>query len=295
MKVIITIPAFNEEKTIGKVLKEIKGVMSTTRYKYSVLVVDDGSSDRTAAIAKSEGAEVFSHPYNMGLAEAFRTEMKICLETKADIIVHTDADGQYLAKDIPRLISKMDEGYDFVLGSRFKGRIESMPLIKRLGNIAFSKVISGIVGIKITDGQTGFRAFTREVAERLSITSTHTYTQEQIIHAVRNKFRVAEVPVYFARRKGNTKSRLLKNPFEYAFKAWVNILRVYRDYEPLKFFGIAGGIFFSMGFLIGLFILAHLIREGNVGGLPRVMLSVLFMSLGIQIIIFGFIADMIRK
>ncbi len=295
MKVIVTIPAYNEERTIGRVIREIKTVMGREKYNYSILVVDDGSRDKTREIAKKEGAIVFSHPQNLGLAETFRTEMDKCIELKADVIVHTDADGQYLASDIPKLINKIKEGYDFVLGSRFKGKIESMPMIKRMGNIAFSKVISNIVKIKISDGQTGFRAFTKEVAAKFRIKSTHTYTQEQIIHVVRNKFRITEVPIFFAKRGGKTKSRLMKNPVDYALKAWINILRVYRDYEPLKFFGMLGGTFFLMGVLIGLWILLVLFRTGRVGGLPRVMLSVLLITMGIQIIVFGFLAEMIKK
>ncbi len=294
MKVVITIPAYNEERTIGGVLRNLKRELDQQSYKYQILVVNDGSRDKTAKIAKSEGATVVSHPQNLGLAEAFRTEMEHCLKMKADIIVHTDADGQYPAKFIPKLIEKVKEGNDFVLGSRFRGKIESMPLIKKLGNRAFSRVISKIVGLKITDGQTGFRAFTKEVA-KIPITSSHTYTQEQIIRAVRAKFRVAEIPVFFAKRGGKTKSRLMKNPFEYAIKAWINIFRVYRDYEPLKFFGFFGGAFFGVGFLIGLFVIYSVLTTGVVGGLPRVMLSVLLLSIGIQILLFGFIADMLRK
>jgi hypothetical protein len=107
--------------------------------------------------------------------------MRECLKRNADIIVHTDADGQYSANDVPILIKEVVNGADLVLGSRFKGGIESMPWLKKLGNIAFSKVISKITGFRISDCQTGFRAFTKEVAEQIQITSFHTYTQEQII------------------------------------------------------------------------------------------------------------------
>src|SRR3989338_1820905 len=101
MKVVITIPAYNEEKTIGPVIKDIFSVMKSTRYSFEVLVVNDGSTDNTVLVAKKAGALVVSHSRNMGLASAFRTEVKECLKRNADIIVHTDADGQYLAKDIP--------------------------------------------------------------------------------------------------------------------------------------------------------------------------------------------------
>ena len=194
--IVITIPAYNEEKTIGLVINKIKSVMDKTKYKCKVLVVDDGSKDKTKEVAKKAGALVYSHPYNYGLAETFRTEMKKCLELKADVIVHTDADGQYLAEEIPNLIKEVENGYDLVLGSRFRGRIQYMPLTKRIGNNAFSRVISKITRLNITDAQTGFRAFTKEVA-KLNIISNHTYTQEQIIKAVHNKFRIKEIPATF--------------------------------------------------------------------------------------------------
>ncbi len=293
MKLVITIPAYNEEQTLGGVLTSIKKVMQKTDYSYQILVVDDGSTDKTVAVAKAAGAIVFSHPRNYGLAEAFRTEMKQCLALQADIILHTDADGQYHADDIPLLLKKIEEGYDLVLGSRFLGTIESMPLIKRWGNKAFSRVISNISGMRITDGQTGFRVFTHEVAQ-IPITSNHTYTQEQVIRAVQEKFRVAEVPVYFAERKGS-KSRLIRNPFEYASKAWINILRIYRDYKPLKFFGLFGGFLFLIGFLIGSYAAVLWILTDRVGGVPRVVLSGVLMLVGIQVILFGFLADMNKR
>lgn len=293
MNVVITIPAYNEERSIGRVVAGIKKVMDATKYKYKILVVDDGSRDRTADTAKKAGAIVYSHPMNYGLADTFRTEIEKCLQTKADVIVHTDADGQYRAEEIPKLISYVEKGYDLVLGSRFKGKIESMPLIKRLGNKAFSNVISQITRMKISDGQTGFRAFTREFAEKVKIESTHTYTQEQIIRAVKDKFKVIEVPVYFAKREG--KSRLMKNPFDYAFKAWINIIRVYRDYEPLKFFGTIGGFFFITGFIVGLWLVYLYLTTGVVGRLPSVILCMLLITLGIQIILFGLFADMGKK
>lgn len=294
MKVIITIPAYNEEKTIGRIIAKIKEEMDKTKYNYKVLVVDDGSRDQTAEIARQNGAIVYSHNYNFGLAETFRSEIKKCLGLKADIIVHFDADGQYLAKEIPKLIDEIKKGYDLVLGSRFLGHIEEMPLIKRLGNKAFSRVISRIIKRRISDCQTGFRAFTKNVAKEIDIISDHTYTQEQIIKAVRQKFKVKEVPVYFARRVFG-KSRLMRGPFNYAIRAGVNLLRIYRDYEPLKFFGRIGGLFFLPGFIIGLWLIYLFLTMGQVGHNLLAVLSAILMLTGIQIIFFGFLADMKRK
>ena len=294
MQIVVTIPAYNEEKTIGVLIKDIHEVMKSSNYNYKILVVDDGSKDGTKEIAKNIGAVVYSHPKNYGLAETFNTEIKKSLEMGADIIVHIDADRQYQPKEIPMLLKEIENGCDLVLGSRFKGKIESMPLVKRLGNKAFSKVISNVIGMNISDGQTGFRAFTREIAEKINIISDHTYTQEQIIKAVRQKYKVKEVPVYFAKRAD--KSRLISNPFAYAVRAWINIIRIYRDYKPLKFFGVIGALIFSIGFVLGLYLVyIQLFGEGINRHLSLTMVDILILSIGLQIIIFGFIADMLKK
>jgi len=294
MRIIVTIPAYNEENTIGDLIKDISKVMKSNRYHYNILVVDDGSNDGTAKAAKKYGAFVYSHPKNYGLAETFKTELKKALELKADVIVHIDADRQYLPKEIPKLIKEIENGYDLVLGSRFKGKIESMSLIKRFGNQAFSRVISNITRTKISDAQTGFRAFTKDVAEKINIISDHTYTQEQIIKGVRQKFRIKEVPVYFAKR--DDESRLMSNPFEYASRAWINIIRIYRDYQPLKFFGMVGFWIFLVGFVLGGYLIyVQLFAEGVNRHLGLMMLDILVLSFGLQIIIFGFIADMLKK
>lgn len=292
MNIVVTIPAYNEEKTIVPVIKDIKKYMAGNNY--TIVVLDDGSIDQTRSKARKAGAVVYSHPTNYGLAETFRTEMKICLELKPDVIVHIDADGQYLARDIPKLLQEIEKGYDLVLGSRFLGHIEQMPLIKKIGNKIFSRLISGMIKSKITDAQTGFRAFKREVAEQVSIRSYHTYTQEQILRASKEKFRIKEVPVYFAKRDG--KSRLINNPLEYASKAVITIMRIYRDFQPLKFFGLFGSLFFIPGFLLGLWITWIFIKTGAIGDhMPSTILAALLVIVGIQIWLFGFLADMVER
>ena len=294
MKIVVTIPAYNEESTISGLISRIHKVMEANKYDYKVLVVDDGSKDNTAPAAKNAKALVYSHPKNYGLAETFITEVEKSLKLGADVIVHIDADTQYKPEEIPLLIKEIENGYDLVLGSRFKGTIESMPFTKKFGNIAFSKVISNVTGTDISDAQTGFRAFTKEVAEKIKITSGHTYTQEQIIRAVREKFRIKEVPVYFAKR--GDKSRLISNPFGYAARAWIDIIRIYRDYKPLKFFGVVGSLIFFAGFILGLYLIyVQLFGEGINRHLGLMMLDILILIIGLQIIIFGFIADMLKE
>ncbi len=292
MGVVITIPAYNEEKSIAKVIQEIKSVMNSQKYDYKILVVDDGSKDKTADIARSKGAIVISHKRNLGLAEAFKTEMKNCLDLGADIIVHTDADGQYPASSIPELIKKVKKGNDLVLGSRFGKGKYSGSIMKKIGNIAFAKVFSSLLRTKITDTTTGFRAFTAEVAS-LPLINDFTYTQEQLIRAGKKKMRIAEVPI---KTRKTRPSKLFKSSFDYAVKAWVNILRIYRDFEPLKFFGRIGLLMFSVGFFIGAWLLYLFITTLTIGGhVAMAILSMLLMTMGVQIILFGFLADMRRK
>jgi len=291
MKIIVTIPAYNEEKTIGKVIEDIQLLFTERHLTGEILVVDDGSTDNTAEIASKQGASVIFHPVKLGLAEVFRTEIKSCLQKGADIIVHIDADGQYQVADIPKLLKEIENGYEIVLGSRFMGTIESMPISKRIGNKLFSKVISNITHLKITDAQTGFRAFTKEVAEEIKIISDHTYTQEQVIKAAR-RYKLKEVPVHFAKRDG--KSKLIRNPLEYAMRAWITLFRIYRDFKPLSFFGFIGSIPFLIGSTIGVWFTYTHFFKGGVGG-GHLLLSIFMMIMvlvGLQIILFGFLADM---
>lgn len=292
MKLFISIPAYNEEKTITPLIRTITTTLKKTNNPYTIHVTDDGSTDATATLARQAGATVHPHLGNFGLAETFRTEIKHFLKSDADVFVHIDADGQYNPTDIPKLLTAIEHGADLALGNRFQGGIQSMPLIKRIGNKTFSRVISKITKQPIGDAQTGFRAFTKKVAQ-LPITSTHTYTQEQIIRAAREGYTITEVPTYFSQR--NDKSRLLKNPFEYATKAWINILRIYRDYEPLKFFGKIGTTLITIGALTGLWLVYNVLTTGRIGHLPLTILTMLLILTGVQIILFGFLADMHRK
>ena len=190
------------------------------------------------------------------------------------------------------MIEKVKQGYDLVLGSRFRGRIQSMPFLKRIGNIAFSAVLTSLTKRRITDSTTGFRAFTSEVARDINYINTFTYTQEQIIKAAKQGFKITEIPIIARKTR---ESRLFKNPFQYALKAWINIFRIYRDYEPLMFFGRIGFALFLLGVLIGSWLVYRFITLGYIGRTPSTILSLLLILVGLQVVLFGFLADMMRK
>ena len=294
MKLVVTIPAFNEEKTIGSVIREIpKKIAGISEIR--ALVVDDGSSDSTSAEARKAGAEVIRNSMNCGLAFPFSRGMERALEMGADIIVNTDADLQYNQKQIPSLIKPILGGKaDVVLGSRFSGTIEYMPLQKKLGNLLLSAIMRFITRLPLTDSQTGFRAFSREAALRIAIFSDYTYTQETILEANEKKIAIAEVPVDFRTRDGE--SRLISNIFVYAKKVGFTIIQTYLNYKPFKVFFYLGGILFISGSMFGLRVLLHYMNTGAVSPyLPSAVLSALLVIFGFQMIIVGAIAELIKR
>ena len=293
LRLVVMIPAYNEEKTVGKVISEIPREI-TQIDDIRIVVIDDGSTDSTRNVALEAGAnKVLSFKKNQGLAIAFKKGLNLALEMNADIIVNIDADGQYDGKEITALLRPiLDNKADIVLGSRFKGWIEFMSLQKKIGNSLATKVTNLLTGLQISDAQTGFRAFSQEAALRLDIKSDYTYVQETIIQAVEKGLTIIEVPVHFRRRDG--KSRLITNIFSYARRAGINILRTYRDYEPLRTFLIIGGVISLLGFAVGLRVLIQYLTTGMVGPyLPSAILTAVLLILGFQVIILGIIADMV--
>lgn len=249
MKLLVNIPALNEDKFIGFLIKQIprkiKGIS-----KVDVLVVDDGSKDKTAKVSKDAGATIISHKYNRGVGAAFKTAVSYAIENHYDLLVNIDGDGQFNPGDIHRLVAPIvDKNADFVTATRFKGKYKHEQFVKGLGNKMFTWLISWIVGKRFTDTQCGFRAYSRDALLRLNLMGDFTYTQEVFVDLASKNLKIMEIPIKVHPRKYG-KSRVVKSVTIYAFRAIKIVMRSFRDYRPLTFFGLPGLIIFGIGFLV---------------------------------------------
>ncbi|ARI77954.1 glycosyltransferase family 2 protein [Halobacillus mangrovi] len=205
-KVIVFLPAHNEEESIAEVIQKIPRNFHPL-IKVEVLVINDGSTDKTVEIAREAGADhIFSHTENKGLGASVREALKQSYQLGADIGVMIDADNEYPAWEIPELIQPILEGdYDYTMGSRFLGTIQGMRLHRRLGNYFFTFLQSVLLGKWIYDGQSGMRAFSRQAMEHAEIIHDYNYAQVLTLNLVRKGFRVKEVPItYQVRSKGQS-------------------------------------------------------------------------------------------
>jgi len=200
-RIAVVVPAKDEGSTIGAVLDGISEV-SVPGHDLHPIVVDDGSTDATAAIARGRGAEVVTHPGNRGLGAAVRTGLRAAVASGAIAVAYLDADLEYAPGDIPKLVEPVISGRaDYVLGSRFRGGVRGMRLYRRIGNYAFTALLVLLTGARITDGQTGMRAFSREVADRAEIVHDYNYAQVLTLDLLRKGFRLEEVPIRYRVRE----------------------------------------------------------------------------------------------
>jgi glycosyltransferase involved in cell wall biosynthesis len=286
MKTIAIIPAYNEESTIRDVIK------STSQFVDEILVINDGSIDKTSEVASNAGATIIDNIVNRGLGKTIKRGYEEAIKRGADIVVQIDADGQYDPKEIPKLIQPiLDNQADLVLGSRLDNLKYDMPWLKKQGNKAFTGLLRMLTGADIKDGQTGFRATRKEVLETLEIHGDFTYTQEMIVKVSNEGWRIANVPVDFYQRSSG-ESRLMSGPLSYAWRAWIIIIRTIRDYDPLKFFGLPGIVLIIAGLLLGAAILYKFTVIGIIGHTPAVIFTALLIMSGIQLLFLALMADM---
>ena len=294
MKLVITIPSYNEEHSLASVITEIPRTILGIDH-VQIVVINDGSTDRTADIATQSGADkVLTHKHNMGLAQTFRDGLNAALEMGADIIVNTDADFQYNGTEIPKLISPILEGRaDIVLGDRQIDQLDHMPWGNLWGNKLATCFTRWATGLPIRDAQTGFRAFSRDAALRMNLTGDYTYTQETIIQAANKNLIIEQIPVEFRRREG--KSRLISSIFRYALSAGVTIFRSFGAYHPFVIFAGIGVVCILFGLIFGFKVIIHFLSTGMVTPyLPSALLTTVLIIVGSLAILFGLIGDMIR-
>ncbi len=298
MRLIINIPAYNEESVIGDTIKNMPR-QYTGVDEVLIQIVDDGSSDRTADVAKEAGANfVLRHGINRRLGVMFATATENALKEGADIMVNIDADGQFDSKEIQKLIDPiLHNQADMVVGDRFsQSSAKNIPWIKDFFNRLGASLVGWFLNVKTDDLTCGFRAHSRETLLRLNNPTGFTYTQETIIDAIGKNLRVLWVPVqvtYFADRK----SKIVKSVYSFVNNSARIILKAVRDVRPMKFFGFPGLFLITIA-LFGF--TAFLVQYFGSGFKVTPYLNYLLSSsilfiIGIQLLIFAFIADMIKS
>ncbi len=292
MRLFVQIPCLNEEATLAEVIRDVPRAVEGID-EVRVLVVDDGSSDRTAEVARQAGADyVIRRPRTQGLARAFTLGIATCLELGADIIVNTDGDHQYRGEDIPRLIGPILEGWaDIAIGDRRVASVAHFSALKRRLQVLGSRAVSVLSGVRLPDVTSGFRAYSREGALRLNVFSSFSYTLETIFLAGSHRIPVAHVPVGVNRPR--RPSRLFGSLQGYLEKSAATILRVYTLYEPLRTFFWVGALLGGLGLLGILRFLSFYLAGTGAGHVQSLVLSGALLVMGVQVWMLGVLADLI--
>lgn len=291
-KLIIQLPCYNEAESLPVTLGELpRSIPGIDRVEW--LVVDDGSTDDTASVARNQGVDhVVRLPKNQGLARAFMVGLEASLARGADIVVNTDADNQYRSDDIQKLIAPILDGEaEIVIGERPIDEIPHFSSLKKMLQRLGSWVVRKISSTGVRDAPSGFRAISREAAMQLHVFNEYSYTLETIIQAGRKGMAITSVPV---RTNADLRpSRLFQSPGEYVRRQVVTMLRIFVTYNPFVFFALPGVVSFSAGLLLGLrFVYFYLTGDGS-GHVQSVILAALLMGAGLTLVIVGLLADLV--
>ena len=292
-KLIIQIPCLNEAKTLPATLADLpKSVPGIDVIE--TLVIDDGSRDGTSDVARACGVHhIVRLTRNKGLAAAFTAGIDAALKQGADFIVNTDADNQYAGHEIAKLVAPLLSGEaDIVIGDRNIAEVEHMGWRKRQLQRLGSWVVRQVSNTSVPDTTSGFRAYTRDAALRMTIISEFSYTLESIIQAGKKRMAIAHVPVETNPR--TRESRLFDSIFSYIKRSAATIVRIYAMYEPLKVFTYIGLTVFGAGFLIGLrFVYLYFTDYTQGRYVQSLILSAILLILGFNVLIIGLLADVI--
>jgi glycosyltransferase involved in cell wall biosynthesis len=291
MKVIVTIPAFNEEENIASVIREIPRTIPGAS-RVQVLVLDDGSRDRTVDVALAAGADyVISNNRNRGLAYTFQRALNEALDRGADIIVNTDADNHYDQTRIPDLIAPiLDHESDIVIGSRVLSSLK-MRWANKQGNRVANYLMQRMLRIPDIDVSSGYRAYSREAALSLNILSGHTYTHETLFNALDRRLRIVSIPL--EARHVERPSRLIQGLPKHVFRAGVGILQSMLRYRPLQAYGSLGLLFAVAGSVPFLRFLYFFAAGNGSGHLQSLVGGTVLLFLGVLFMIFGMLAKAI--
>jgi len=297
MKLIINIPAYNEEETIGKTIKNLPRTFDGID-EVLVQVINDGSKDNTATIARNAGANiVVSHTTNRRLGVAFNSAVESALENDADIMINIDADGQFDSGEIPSLLKPILDGTaDMTVGDRFKqGSADGIPATKNTLNKLGAKIVGMFLNTQIDDLTCGFRGHNRETLLRLNKVGGFTYTQETIIDAIGKNLKITWVPItvrYFEGRQ----SRVVKSVWKFVNNSAKIIIKAMRDVRPMKFFGIPGVAIVLVSLVTFIIFLVLYLPDLQITPYRNyLMASIVLLLVGMQFLIFALIADMIKS
>ncbi len=288
---VIMVPAFNEEATIRRTIEHLKDAASAHAGHASVIVIDDGSTDGTADLARAAGADrVVGHPSNLGLGAAVRTGLKAARQAGADVVVKLDADGQHDPADIARLIRPiLDDEADLVYGNRFAGIEYRMPLVRRLGNRTFTALMRRLTRWPLRDSQPGIFAASAGFLDGFRLPGDYNYTQQILLDAYHRGLRFTHVPVTFRER---TSGRSFVS-YRYPFKVGKQILLMLVSLNPLKVFVPVGLIFIGIGAVILGVDLIEYFRQGRGNPVRRPFGVLGFGLFGLQTVFFGLLGHLV--
>lgn len=294
-KLVITVPALNEARSIADVINKIPARFAGIK-KTEVIIIDDGSSDETAKVARAAGATVVSHQQNLGVGAAFHTGISAALAAGADIIVNIDADGQFNPADIPALIAPIQKGKaGFVTTTRFRKEEfkPDMPRAKRWGNKMMALIINMLTGKRFTDVSCGFRAYSRDTALKLTLFGKFTYTQETFIDLAFKLVAMQEIPLKVRGEREFGESRVASSLWRYGVKSATIIFRAARDHYSFYIFGIPGLAIALLGIITGVFVLVHLSLTGQTYPYRSLVpVTGLLLTVGFLLFALSMIADM---
>jgi glycosyltransferase involved in cell wall biosynthesis len=292
MKLIIQIPCYNEAQVLPKTLSQLPRTVDGFN-QVEFLVIDDGSTDDTAAVAREFGADhIVQLSRHLGLAQAFANGLDACLRLGADVIVNTDADNQYQAKEIDKLVAPILNGQsEMVIGDRGVRTVAHFRPHKRFLQRIGSRVVSATAGFEIPDATSGFRAITRKVALETMVLSNYSYTLETLIQAGAKRTRVIFVPI--ETNPPERPSRLFRNTRNYLVNSTVTIMRSFTMYRALRIFTILSVLMLLAGLAIGGRFLFYYLQGKGSGMVQSLILAAVFLIVGFITFLIGIIADLV--